>query len=85
MGYIIGNMFSTINAFTVVLGSYSAGINFIDEIVFRVIAFVIGDLITISYLFYYYRRVKFDEKNSITYDIKKDVGSFSASLLFPDQ
>ena len=73
MGYIIGNMFSTINAFTVVLGSYSAGINFIDEIIFRVIAFVIGDLITILYLFYYYRRVKFDEKKSITYDIKKDL------------
>lgn len=71
MGYIIGNMFSTINAFTVVLGSYSAGINFIDEIVFRVIAFVIGDLITISYLFYYYRRVKFDEKIQLLMTSKK--------------
>ena len=73
MGSMMGNMFSTVNAFTVVLGSYSAGINFIDEIVFRVIAFIIGDLITIAYLFYYYRKVKLDEKKSITYNIKKDL------------
>lgn len=70
---MMGNMFSTVNVFTVVLGSYSAGINFIDEIVFRVIAFIIGDLITIAYLFYYYRKVKLDEKKSITYNIKKDL------------
>lgn len=71
MGSMIGNMFSTVNAFTVILGSYSAGINFIDEIVFRVIAFIIGDLITIAYLFYYYRKVKLDEKNQSLITLKK--------------
>ena len=34
-GSIIGNMFSTVNAFTVVIGSYSAGINFINGIKFK--------------------------------------------------
>ena len=32
MGSMIGNMFSTINVYTVVLGSYSAGIPFMNGI-----------------------------------------------------
>ena len=49
MGSCIGIMFSTVNAFSVVLGSYSAGISFTDHIVFRVITLVIGDILTILY------------------------------------
>ena len=71
MGSKIGFLFSTVNPFSVVLGSYSAGINFIDGIVFRVIAFVIGDVITILYFYYYYRKILKDETKSISYDINK--------------
>ena len=71
MGSKIGFLFSTVNPFSVVLGSYSAGINFIDGIVFRVIAFVIGDVITILYFYYYYRKIVKDETKSISYDINK--------------
>jgi len=70
MGSMIGNMFSTVNAFTVVLGSYSAGINFIDGVAFRVITLVLGELIAILYLYLYYKKVRLDEKKSVCYKIK---------------
>ena len=73
MGTTVGNIFSTINAFQAVLGSYSAGIIFIDGVIFRAISFVIGDIITIFYLYFYYRRIRRDETQSYTYDIKKDL------------
>ena len=73
LGSITGNMFSTVNAFTVVLGSYSAGINFIDGIVFRIINLFLGDIIVIIYLYLYYKKIKLDEKKSICYEIKKDI------------
>ena len=73
LGSLVGNMFSTINAFQAVLGSYSAGINFIEGLKFRTISFVIGDIITIIYFYFYYRRIRRDESKSITYDIRKDL------------
>ena len=73
MGSLIGYIFSTLNPFNVVLGSYSAGINFIDSLIFRVINFVIADVITILYLYFYYRRIKKDETKSATYNIKKEI------------
>ena len=73
LGSLVGNMFSTINAFQAVLGSYSAGINFIEGLKFRTINFVIGDIITIIYFYFYYRRIRRDETKSITYDIRKDL------------
>ena len=70
---IIGNMFSTVNAFTVVLGSYSAGINFINGIAFRAVCFALGNIISILYIYLYYRRIKSDETKSIVYDIKQGI------------
>jgi uncharacterized ion transporter superfamily protein YfcC len=70
MGSMIGNMFSTVNAFTVVLGSYSAGINFIEGVVFRIITLILGEAITILYLYLYYKRIRLDEKRSVCYKIK---------------
>ena len=67
----IGTMFSTVNAFAVVIASYSAGINFTDGIVFRLICLVIGETYTLSYLFIYYRRIQTDETLSACYSIKK--------------
>ena len=73
MGSIIGTMFSTVNAFSVVLGCDSASINFMDNIVFRIIAFILGDEITILYFFHYYKKLKLDEKYSVVYDIKNNL------------
>ncbi len=72
-GSQIGVMFSTVNAFSVVIGSYSAGINFIDGIVFRVIGFILGDALTIGYFLFYHKRVKADPEKSAVYDIKDDI------------
>ena len=73
MGSVIGNMFSTVNTFSVVLASYSAGISFVKGIVYRIILLVVGNAITILYLYIYYRRIKSDEKNSIVYNIKDEI------------
>ena len=73
MGSVIGNMFSTVNTFSVVLASYSAGISFVKGIVYRIILLVVGNAITILYLYIYYRRIRADEKNSIVYGIKDEI------------
>jgi uncharacterized ion transporter superfamily protein YfcC len=72
-GSCIGTMFSTVNAFSVVIASYSAGIGFADQIVFRIIGLIIGDIIAIGYFYYYYRKIKSDPKNSIVYEIKEEL------------
>ena len=73
LGSIVGNMLSTVNAFTVVIGSYSAGIPFVNGIAFRFIAFVLGDIITLFYFYYYYKKIQEDEKKSVVYEIKKEI------------
>lgn len=73
MGSMIGNMFSTVNTFCVVLASYSAGINFVNGIVYRVILLVFGATITILYLYIYYRKIRANEKSSVVYDIKDEI------------
>jgi len=73
MGSMVGNMFSTVNTFSVVLASYSAGISFVKGIVYRIILLVVGNAITILYLYIYYRRIMADEKNSVVYNIKEEI------------
>ena len=73
IGAVCGNMFCTINATGVVLASITAGINFIDGIVFRIVGLIFGLIIAILYLYIYYRRIKNDEKKSITYEIKEEL------------
>ena len=72
-GSIIGTIFSTVNAFAVVIGSYSAGINFIDGIVFRVIGFILADALTIGFFIFYHIRVKAVPERSAVYDIKEEI------------
>ena len=68
----VGNMFSTFNPFSVVVSSYSSGISLFEGIVFRVIGLVIVDAFTI-FFYYYYRKIKLDEKYSVVYDIKNEL------------
>jgi len=72
-GSCIGTMFSTVNAFSVVIASYSAGIGFADQIAFRIIGLIIGDILTIGYFYYYYRKIKSDPTKSIVYEIKEEL------------
>ena len=67
-GTVIGTMFSTVNPFAVVIASYSAGINFIDGIFFRIITFIIAEFICILHFYYYYVKIRKNEKNSIVYE-----------------
>ena len=71
LGISIGNMFSTVNAFSVVVASYSAGINFLEGIVLRIICLILLNILTILYFYHYYRKIQLDEKSSIVYEIKK--------------
>jgi uncharacterized ion transporter superfamily protein YfcC len=71
LGISIGNMFSTVNAFSVVVASYSAGINFLEGIVLRIICLILLNTLTILYFYHYYRKIQLDEKSSIVYEIKK--------------
>ena len=73
MASMMGIMFSTVNAFSVVLASYSPGINFIEGIVFRVVGFILGNELSLLYLFYYYNKISFDEKVSVVYEIKQEI------------
>ena len=66
MAVICGTMFSTLNPTAVVIASVTAGINFIDGIVLRIIGLAFGIIIAILYLFVYYKRIQKDETKSIT-------------------
>ena len=69
-GAICGNMFCAMNATSVVLASITAGINFSEGIVLRIIGLIIGIIIAVGYLFIYYKRIQKDETKSIVYEIK---------------
>ena len=70
---MIGNMFSTLNPFSVLIASYSAGVSIVNGIGFRIMAYVIGNIICLLYIFIYYKKTKLDKKYSIVYDIRKDI------------
>ena len=72
-GSMIGCMFSTVNAFSVIIASYSCGIKFVDGIYFRLICLVLGDILGTIYLYFYYLRIKKDKTKSIIYDLRKEL------------
>ena len=71
-GAMIGSMFSTVNAFSVVIASYSSGVNFTEGLIFRLIGLCLGDIIGILYLYFYYLKIKKDKTKSVVYDIKEE-------------
>ena len=72
-GSMIGCMFSTVNAFSVIIASYSAGIQFTDGIYFRLVCLVLGDILATFYLYYYYLRIKKDKTKSMIYDLRQEL------------
>lgn len=67
-GSTIGCMFSTVNPFSVVLASYTAGVSFTNGIVLRLIGLAVGAAIVVVYVVRYANKVKADPKKSLMYE-----------------
>ena len=65
MGSSIGTMFSTTNAFSVVVASNAAGISFKEGMNIRIISLLIGQAISLYYIYRYAKKVKNDPSKSI--------------------
>lgn len=70
---IMGTAISLTNPFSVIIASYTSGINFTDGIGYRVINFFILHGITLTYFYFYHRRVRADETKSFSLTIKEDL------------
>lgn len=73
VGSQIGCMMSTINPFSTIIASNSAGINWTTGLYERVILFVVGLSTCIFYIIRYATRVKNNPKKSIIYDQKIEI------------
>lgn len=70
LGSSIGSMCSTINPFSVIIASDSAGINWTEGLLSRMIMLAICLLITIVYILRYAKKVKADPTKSLVYEQK---------------
>lgn len=68
MGSCVGNMFPTINPFSVGNASNAAGISLAEGMGFRAVALVLGIVITLAYILRYAKKVKADPTKSICYE-----------------
>nr|WP_298993399.1 YfcC family protein [uncultured Polaribacter sp.] len=73
VGSQIGCMMSTINPFSTIIASNSAGINWTTGLYERVILFIVGLSTCIFYIIRYATRVKNNPKKSIIYDQKIEI------------
>jgi uncharacterized ion transporter superfamily protein YfcC len=73
IGSSIGVMVSTINPFSTIIASNSAGINWTNGIEGRVIMLIIGLVICILYIIKYAQKVKKDPSKSIIFDQKESI------------
>lgn len=73
LGSAVGSMCSTINPFSTIIASDSAGINWTTGIEGRVLILLICLSLTILYILRYARRVKRDPSRSIIYEQKEKI------------
>lgn len=73
IGSSIGTMISTINPFSVIIASNSAGINWTNGMYGRIAMLLIGTAICIAYIIRYAQRVKKDASKSIIFDQKEEI------------
>lgn len=73
LGSCIGTMASTVNPFSVVIASNTAGINFTEGIIWRILMLVIGTTICIVYTVRYAEKVKKDPTKSLIYSQKEEL------------
>lgn len=64
----IGSAFSTINPFSVIIASNSAGIKFTEGIGWRIAGAIVGAAVVITYLYFYCKKIKKDPTASIAYE-----------------
>ena len=69
-------MFCTLNTTSVVLASILSGIDYIDEILFRIIGLIISIVISSLLLFWYYKKISKNPEKSIVYDKKKEIADY---------
>ncbi|WP_353096879.1 YfcC family protein [Tissierella praeacuta] len=75
IGSSIGFMFSTVNPFTTVLGSNTAGIDFISGIYWRLGALVLGVIFTTFYIMRYAKKIKADPTKSMVYEDRHKIAT----------
>lgn len=73
LGSCIGTMASTVNPFSVVIASNTAGINFTDGMGIRILMLVLGTAICIFYTVRYAEKVKKNPESSLIYDQKEEI------------
>ncbi len=75
LGSAIGTMYSTVNAFSVVIASQAAGISFNQGLGIRLTTLIIGYFITLAYLYWYSQRVKKDPTKSVVYGQDEEISA----------
>lgn len=75
MGSSVGTMFSTVNAFSVVIASDAAGISFNEGLTFRLISLILAMIITLAYIFFYARKVKKDRSFNSSVELSFEIST----------
>ncbi|WP_156286658.1 YfcC family protein [Oceanivirga salmonicida] len=75
LGASIGTMYSTVNAFSVVIASQAAGISFDQGLKIRLITLIMAYFITLAYLYWYSQRVKRDPTKSVVYGQEEEISA----------
>ena len=73
LGSCIGTMASTVNPFSTVIASNTAGIDFTQGMILRVVMLIVGLIICIVYTIRYGEKVKKDPSSSYIYDQKEEL------------
>ncbi len=73
IGSSIGTMVSTINPFSVIIASNSAGISWTNGMYGRIAMLLLGIVICVAYIMRYAKRVKKDASKSIIFDQKEEI------------
>ena len=73
IGSSIGTMASTVNPFSTVIASNTAGIDFTEGMILRLIMLLVGLIICITYIIRYGEKVKRNPSSSYIYDKKEDI------------
>ncbi|KRL89969.1 YfcC family protein [Lactobacillus kalixensis] len=68
LGTSIGSMISTINPFSTIIASNTAGVNFAHALPFRATLWAIGTIIGMIYVIVYAEKVRKDPTKSVVYD-----------------
>ncbi|MGL5268862.1 MAG: YfcC family protein [Spiroplasma sp.] len=72
LGAGVGVMFSTLNPFAIATASAVSGVNTGDGLIWRLVCWIIGTALTISFVTWYALRVKRNPKKSVVYHLQTE-------------